>query len=773
MAKKRRNQNNNSNRGPAPVKPALSQNQKLDDVQLELAIKAEEVLKPGDLAELEQVPESKEFKVEMEKNDLEKSWHHLKNLWKRAETKLAQYEKQLEELKKDREELDAEREAYKDLQKRRMEVAKREGMVSQKEAEADAGFPEILEIKRQELQGKIDALELERKSLQEAKKGLDQKMKDFQAELEARYDKRIEQIQQDTFERAEQLEEEKRILNKRERALNAIEGILVEEREDFEEAKQSYIDTRIEQADLKIQSLEESKSWLVDLIKEKETEIIRLEALFHKFGNRKPEEVQAELDGLKKENKKLRKESDSKLAASEKTKLEELEKQNTALEEQNLELLSQKMQFESKYNKVSIGVAELDDLREHINALEGRLQLKQQIMEELQAEVDDYTKKVEGKVTFEFCKGMDEEQALQKPGKNTEAFEDLIELSHYLRHQIAGVEENPLYYSESIIRTFLGGLAIGQLTLLQGISGTGKTSLPRAFAKAISGKKTDPFEVIEVQSGWRDRQDLLGFFNTFENKYYESNFLKALYKASTPLYRGLPFFIILDEMNLSHPEHYFADLLSQMENDPKDRKLEIIAATKQIPQQMEMRSNGLFLPLPPNVWFIGTANHDETTLQFAPKTYDRANVMEMPIHPDRFKPEKQNPRVLTFENLNELFHQAQTENGHIFEVKKAQKILDESVKPLVQKLGIGWGNRLEKQLAKFLPVVISAGGSMEEALDHIIASKVFRSLRNRYDIRKEQYVTLRDKFGKIFPGEAPSSMAILNKELNRLGEESE
>lgn len=773
MAKRKRNKNNNANRGASPAKLAVPQNQKLEEVQLELGIKAEEEFKPGDLAELEQVPESKDLKVEMEKNDLEKSWHHLKNLWKRAETKLAQYEKQVEELKKDREELDAEREAYKELQKRMMEVAKREGLVSKKEAEADAGFPEILEVKRQELQGKIDKLELERKSLHEAKQGLDQKLKDFQSELEARFDQRVDQIQRETLERAEQLSEEKRNLAKEKRALDTFKAMLVEDRDDFEAAKQHYIDTRIEQADLKIERLEESKAGLIEMIKDKEIEIKRLETHFHQFGNRKPEEVQAELDELRKENKRLRKESDSKLDATEKTKLEGLEKQVTALEEQNRDLLAEKKQFESRYLKANIGVAEMDDLREHINALEGRLQLKQQVLDDLQAEVDGYTKKAEGKETFEFCKKMDENPAFQNDRKYADSFENLKELSHYLRHQITGVEENPLYYSESIIRTFLGGLAMGQLTLLQGISGTGKTSLPRAFAKAISGKETDPFEIIEVQSGWRDRQDLLGFFNTFENKYYESNFLKALYKASTPLYRGLPFFIILDEMNLSHPEHYFADLLSQMENDSSERKLEIIAATKQIPKQMEMRSNGLFLPLPPNVWFIGTANHDETTLQFAPKTYDRANVMEMPIHPDRFTPEKQDTRTLSLENLNELFFQAQKETRLIAEVEEAKKILNQDVKPLVHKLGIGWGNRLEKQLAKFLPIVIASGGSREEALDHIIASKVFRTLRNRYDIRKEQYVTLRDKFVEIFPGEAPNSIAILNTELNRLGEESE
>lgn len=71
--------------------------------------------------------------------------------------------------------------------------------------------------------------------------------------------------------------------------------------------------------------------------------------------------------------------------------------------------------------------------------------------------------------------------------------------------------------------------------------------------------------VIEVQSGWRDRQDLIGHFNAFERRFYESEFLKAMYRALTPFYRDTPFIIVLIEMNLSHPEQYFADLLSALE----------------------------------------------------------------------------------------------------------------------------------------------------------------------------------------------------------------
>ena len=88
------------------------------------------------------------------------------------------------------------------------------------------------------------------------------------------------------------------------------------------------------------------------------------------------------------------------------------------------------------------------------------------------------------------------------------------------------------YYSESDVRLFLAGLASSRLHLLQGISGTGKTSLPREFFKALGGDGAA--QIIEVQAGWRDKDDLFGYYNAFEKRFAESEFTKALYRALAP-----------------------------------------------------------------------------------------------------------------------------------------------------------------------------------------------------------------------------------------------
>ena len=98
---------------------------------------------------------------------------------------------------------------------------------------------------------------------------------------------------------------------------------------------------------------------------------------------------------------------------------------------------------------------------------------------------------------------------------------------------------------------------MSQLHIFQGISGTGKTSLAKAFAKAMGGHCTD----IAVQAGWRDRDDLLGHYNAFEKRFYERDCLQGLYRAQTDAYKDRCNIILLDEMNLSRPEQYFAEFL--------------------------------------------------------------------------------------------------------------------------------------------------------------------------------------------------------------------
>ena len=305
-----------------------------------------------------------------------------------------------------------------------------------------------------------------------------------------------------------------------------------------------------------------------------------------------------------------------------------------------------------------------------------------------------------------------------------------------------------------------------RLVLLQGISGTGKTSLPLAFATAVGGE----FEVVEVQAGWRDRQDLIGYYNAFHRHYYATNFLQALYRAGTPKYRDRVFLMVLDEVNLSRPEQFFADFISALEQPQERRRLTLVSDP--INDAPKLLVEGRHLPIPPNVWFVGTANHDESTAEFADKTYDRALVMEMPRKTEeaQFVIEDKRARpAMSFSALEKCFDEASV--THAKSVKRAiQWLRDASfVATLEDRFRVGWGNRMEQQLTRYLPVVVEAGGTAGEAMDHLLATKVLRKLKDRHDVRASTLEVLREDLREEWrglDGEPQKCEALINREIS-------
>ena len=129
-----------------------------------------------------------------------------------------------------------------------------------------------------------------------------------------------------------------------------------------------------------------------------------------------------------------------------------------------------------------------------------------------------------------------------------------------------------LYYDLDMMRYFIASLGTARIVILQGISGTGKTSLPYAFGKFVQ-KDTS---VVSVQPSWRERTELYGYFNEFTKRYSETEFLRAVYEAN--YYRD-PHIVILDEMNIARVEYYFAEMLSILEMPRQEEwKVDIVTA---------------------------------------------------------------------------------------------------------------------------------------------------------------------------------------------------
>ena len=199
-------------------------------------------------------------------------------------------------------------------------------------------------------------------------------------------------------------------------------------------------------------------------------------------------------------------------------------------------------------------------------------------------------------------------------------------------------KEAGLIFSSQLIQRFVASLCTKPFVICSGLSGSGKTKLAQAFVQWIC-ESENQYKIIPVGADWTNREPLLGYPNGLDPKSYvtpDSGALQLILEASKEENQNKPYFMILDEMNLSHVERYFADFLSIMESK---EKLKLYTGEKRYSQytkENEFDEEYLIpyeIEWPQNLFIIGTVNIDETTYMFSPKVLDRANVIEFRITP--------------------------------------------------------------------------------------------------------------------------------------------
>jgi len=271
-----------------------------------------------------------------------------------------------------------------------------------------------------------------------------------------------------------------------------------------------------------------------------------------------------------------------------------------------------------------------------------------------------------------------------------------------------------LFYKEDMIRLYVSSLATTRLVILQGISGTGKTSLAYAWGKFLKHDSC----VASVQPSWRDRSELFGYFNEFTKKFNETDILKELYMAG---YTDDVYTVILDEMNISRVEYYFAEMLSILEMPNKDEwVVEIVpSAWKSDPKKL----TGGKLHIPANVWYIGTINNDDSTFMVTDKVYDRAMPLDINDKGEVFTPTDTPAQDINYSYLDKLFQDAIANNPVSQDTLDKIEEMDNYV---IQHFRIAFGNRIVMQMKKFVPTYVACGGDEISGVDYFIARKILR-----------------------------------------------
>ena len=336
-------------------------------------------------------------------------------------------------------------------------------------------------------------------------------------------------------------------------------------------------------------------------------------------------------------------------------------------------------------------------------------------------------------------------------------YDDSITLEQFVDgYRNFACSEMHLYYTPEIVRRYVAGMAASKLLILEGISGTGKTSLPYSFSRYLD----NPATIVSVQPSYRDRTEILGYFNEFSKRFNETEFLRATYEAGLT---AAPSTIVLDEMNLARVEYYFAEILSVLEMPSHDEWVLDLVPTAWAGDPKNLHDGKITIP--DSLWFVGTANNDDSTFTITDKVYDRAIPIELNERADAFEcPDT--PRVhVTAEHLQYLFQRARVE--HVISEEMLEK-LQKMDQYLQTRFKLAFGNRIMKQMYDFIPVYVACGGTELGGMDYIIARKVLKKFESmNVSFVRDEIGGLIDYIEKTFgEGGMPDSVSYLRRIQN-------
>ena len=296
-----------------------------------------------------------------------------------------------------------------------------------------------------------------------------------------------------------------------------------------------------------------------------------------------------------------------------------------------------------------------------------------------------------------------------------------------------------LYYTLDTCRHFFASMGAGKLIILEGISGTGKTSLPYCMGRFFHNGAN----ICSVQPSWRDRSELLGYYNEFTHKFTETEFLRAIYEAT---YRDDVIFVVLDEMNLARVEYYFAEFLSIMEM-PNTQEWTINLISDPREDDPKHFQNGQLL-IGQNIFFVGTANNDDSTFTITDKVYDRAMSLFFDNKGQPFEAPFTEALPMPYAYLENLFEQARKDHPISEETLAKFAQLDDFV---IDHFKLAFGNRIMKQIQRFVPCYVGCGSTEVGGLDYLFKVKILKKFEVlNVGFLKDELLLLDEELTKLF-----------------------
>ncbi|MFT3901582.1 MAG: DUF3578 domain-containing protein [Niabella sp.] len=318
------------------------------------------------------------------------------------------------------------------------------------------------------------------------------------------------------------------------------------------------------------------------------------------------------------------------------------------------------------------------------------------------------------------------------------------------------ISQSGLVFSETLINRFVASLFTKPFVLLTGLSGSGKTKIAQSFVQWIS-ENENQYRIIPVGSDWTNREPLLGYPNGLNSEEYilpDSGALNLIIDAAKEENHYKPYFLILDEMNLSHVERYFADFLSIMESE--DKIMLYSGTQRKSPDGAEIPTHIFW---PKNLFIIGTVNIDETTYMFSPKVLDRANTIEFRVDADNIRsffvsPSKTDLSVLQGKGASMAQHFLTLAADNHIEKEEAYTEIFVQFFDELKKIGAEFGYRTAVEMLLLIKKLNAVGTfTKEQSTDIAVMQKLLPKLHgSRSKISKvlDALIALCLKEGKTF-----------------------